>query len=276
MIAPIQETDAINKMQQKVHTLFADIIDVQYPKSACSACDLRDLWCLPIGLKREEFHQLDTIINRRKRVKRGEHLYRVGDVFRSLYALRTGFFKTLFISENGQEHVTGFHMTGELLGLDAICSDNHNCNAIALEDSEICEIPFAALENLCREIPALQKQFNKIMSSEISRDQGLMVLLSSMNADERLAAFLLNLSRRFGARGYSPNQFQLRMTRGEIGSYLGLKLETISRTLSKFQEDRLISVRNKHLTLNDLTRLKRIAERTHTALRPDPLQIKSR
>ncbi|MFH1495254.1 MAG: fumarate/nitrate reduction transcriptional regulator Fnr [Pseudomonadota bacterium] len=248
-------------MQQKVHKLFADIIDVRYPKSACSACDLRDLWCLPIGLKGLEFQQMDSIINRRKRVKRGEYLYRSGDSFRSLYAMRTGFFKTVLNSENGQEHVTGFHMTGELLGLDAICNDSHSCNAIALEDSEICEIPYSALESLCREIPALQHQFHKIMSREISRDHILMVLLSNMHADERLAAFLVNLSQRFEARGYSPVEFHLRMTRGEIGSYLGLKLETVSRTLSKFQDESLITVQNKQLVLNDLARLRQIAGR---------------
>jgi CRP/FNR family transcriptional regulator len=248
-------------MQQKVHKLFADIIDVRYPKPACSACDLRDLWCLPIGLKGLEFQQMDSIINRRKRVKRGEYLYRSGDSFRSLYAMRTGFFKTVLNSENGQEHVTGFHMTGELLGLDAICNDSHSCNAIALEDSEICEIPYSALESLCREIPALQHQFHKIMSREISRDHILMVLLSNMHADERLAAFLVNLSQRFEARGYSPVEFHLRMTRGEIGSYLGLKLETVSRTLSKFQDESLITVQNKQLVLNDLVRLKQIAGR---------------
>ncbi|MBU0594203.1 MAG: fumarate/nitrate reduction transcriptional regulator Fnr [Gammaproteobacteria bacterium] len=248
-------------MQQKVHKLFADIIDVRYPKPACSACDLRDLWCLPIGLKGLEFQQMDSIINRRKRVKRGEYLYRSGDSFRSLYAMRTGFFKTVLNSENGQEHVTGFHMTGELLGLDAICNDSHSCNAIALEDSEICEIPYSALESLCREIPALQHQFHKIMSREISRDHILMVLLSNMHADERLAAFLVNLSQRFEARGYSPVEFHLRMTRGEIGSYLGLKLETVSRTLSKFQDESLITVQNKQLVLNDLARLRQIAGR---------------
>lgn len=240
--------------------MFAEIIDVRYPRTACSACDLRDLWCLPIGLKGEEFYQLDSIINRRKKIRRGEHLYRAGESFRSLYALRTGFFKTIFLSESGREHVTGFHMTGELLGLDAISNDNHCCNAVALEDSEICEIPFHALEHLCREIPALQRQFHKIMSREISRDQTLIVLLSSMNADERLATFLLNLSQRFGARGYSPTQFHLRMTRGEIGSYLGLKLETVSRTLSKFQDDALISVQHKQLVLHDLARLKQLVE----------------
>ncbi len=262
MIGPIQKTDAIKNMQQKVHKLLADIVDVRYPKPACSACDLRDLWCLPTGLKGQQSTQLDNIINRRKRVKRGEHLYRSGDAFRSLYALRTGFFKTVLSSENGQDLVTGFHMNGELMGLDAICDDSHCCNAIALEDSEICEIPYAALETLCREIPTLQRQFHKIMSREIARDHNLMALLSSMNADERIAAFLINLSQRFEARGYSPVQFQLRMTRGEIGSYLGLKLETVSRTLSKFQDEGVISVQNRLLVLNDLPRLKQTVERT--------------
>lgn len=252
-------------MQQKVHKLFANIVDVRYPKPACSACDLRDLWCLPNGLKGQQSKQLNGIINRRKRIKRGEYLYRSGEAFRSLYALRTGFFKTVLSSENGQDLVTGFHMTGELLGLDAICNDSHCCNAVALEDSEICEIPYSALECLCREIPALQHQFHKIMSREIARDHNLMALLSSMNADERISAFLINLSQRFEVRGYSPVQFHLRMTRGEIGSYLGLKLETVSRTLSKFQDEGIIGVQNKLLILNDLPRLKQIVERNHSS-----------
>ncbi len=249
-------------MQQKVHQLFAEIVDARYPKSGCAACDLRDLWCLPKGLNGDEFLQVDRIINRRKRVKRNEYLYRAGDPFRAVYAMRTGFFKTFITSARGQEHVSGFHMTGELLGMDAICEDKHSCNAIALEDSELCEIPFTELEMLGRKIPSLQHHFHKIMSREIFRNQSLVMLLSSMSADERLAAFLLNLSHRLGARGYSQTQFQLRMTRGDIGNYLGLKLETISRTLSKFQEEGLISVQNKHLVLNDLARLKQIAEHT--------------
>ncbi|MBZ0106467.1 MAG: fumarate/nitrate reduction transcriptional regulator Fnr [Sulfuricella denitrificans] len=256
-------------MQQKAHKLFATIVDARFPKPACSACDLRDLWCLPSGLKGQQSKQLDNIINRRKRIKRGEYLYRSGDPFRSLFALRTGFFKTLLSSESGQEHVTGFYMTGELLGLDAICDDIHSCNAIALEDSEICEIPYTALEGLCREIPELQHQFHKIMSREIARDHNLMALLSSMNADERIAVFLINLSQRFEVRGYSPVEFQLRMTRGEIGSYLGLKLETVSRTLSKLQDEGIIGVQHKHLTLNDLPRLKQIVGRARAPLCKD-------
>lgn len=249
-------------MQQKAHQLFAEIVDARYPRSACSSCDLRDLWCLPKGLEGEEFQQVDRIINRRKRIKRNEYLYRAGEPFHAVYAIRTGFFKTFITSSRGQEHVSGFHMTGELLGMGAICDDKHSCSAIAQEDSELCEIPFTELEMLGRKIPSLQHHFHKIMSREISRNQSLVILLSSMSAEERLAAFLLNLSQRMGARGYSQTQFQLRMTRGDIGNYLGLKLETISRMLSKFQEEGLISVQNKNLVLNDLTRLKQITERT--------------
>ncbi|MDP2829844.1 MAG: tRNA epoxyqueuosine(34) reductase QueG [Sulfuricellaceae bacterium] len=257
-------------MPQNVHKLLTDILDVRYPKTACSTCDLRDLWCLPIGLKGDDFHQLDTVINRRTKVKRGEHLFKTGDPFKSLYALRTGFFKTMFLTENGNEHITGFHMTGELLGLDAICTDSHSCNATALEDSELCEIPYEALGDLCREIPSLQHQFHKIMSREIHRDHSLMALLSSMNAEERVAAFLINLSQRLAARGYSPSQFQLRMTRSEIGNYLGLKLETVSRTLSRFQDDGLISVQSKHLVLNDLNKLRSVADQRHPRIIPPP------
>jgi CRP/FNR family transcriptional regulator len=262
-------------MQQKVHQLFAEIVDARYPRSGCAACDLRDLWCLPKGLNGDEFLQVDRIINRRKRIKRNEYLYHAGNPFHAVYALRTGFFKTLISSASGMEHVSGFHMAGELLGMDAICDDRHSCNAIALEDSELCEIPFSELEMLGRKIPALQHHFHKIMSREIFRNQLLVVLLSGMNADERLAAFLVNLSQRYGARGYSATQFRLRMTRSDIGSYLGLKLETVSRTLSKFQESGLISVHNKQLVLNDLERLKQIAERAQQALRPDPQKFEA-
>jgi CRP/FNR family transcriptional regulator len=172
-----------------------------------------------------------------------------------LYAIRTGFFKTQVLHEDGREQVTGFQMAGEIIGLDAISTDVHTCDAVALEDSEVCELPFNQLEELSRQLPSLQRHLHKIMSREIVRDQGIMLLLGSMRAEERLAAFLLNLSQRFAARGYSASSFRLRMTRQEIGSYLGLKLETVSRTLSYFQETRLIDVHNKSIELLDMSRL---------------------
>jgi CRP/FNR family transcriptional regulator len=149
-------------------------------------------------------------------------------------------------------------MMGEVMGLDAISSDRHPCSAVALEDSETCEVPFSELETLSREMPSLQRHLHKMMSREIVRDQGIMLLLGSMKAEERLAAFLVNLSQRFQARGYSPSAFNLRMTREEIGSYLGLKLETVSRIFSKFQEERLIRVNNKAIQILDPAGLKAI------------------
>ena len=234
-------------------------------KQVCSSCSLREL-CLPIGLEASDMDRLDRLVTRRKHVQRGEHVYRVGAPFQFLFAIRTGFFKTYELQEDGQEHITGFHMAGEIIGMDAISSDHNTCNAVALEDSEMCEIPFPQLEGLCREIPALQHQFHKMMSREIIRDHGIMMLLGGMRAEERLAAFLLNLSQRYAARGYSATEFHLRMTRAEIGHYLGMKLETVSRTLTKFQEQGLISVSNKHIELQDLVRLRQIMNREDCAL----------
>jgi CRP/FNR family transcriptional regulator len=213
-------------------------------KTACSNCNLREL-CLPFGLRSDELNALTTWFRARRRIKRGEHLYRAGDTFDAIYAIRSGFFKTDVLLEDGRDQVTGFQMAGELLGLDGISTEHHTCNAIALEDSEICAIPSQRLESLSREIHTLQHHFHKVMSREIVRDHGVMMLLGTMRAEERLAAFLLNLSQRFTARGFSHAEFYLRMTREEIGSYLGLKLETVSRAFSRFQEEGHIAVQQK-------------------------------
>jgi CRP/FNR family transcriptional regulator len=224
-------------------------------KTACSNCNLREL-CLPLGLDEAEIARLDELVSNRRRIKRGEHLYRAGQAFDAIYAIRSGFFKTDVIIEDGREQVTGFQMAGELLGLDGISNEQHSCNALALEDSEVCAIPFLSLEGLSREIQTLQRHFHKVMSREIVRDHGVMMLLGTMRAEERLAAFLLNLSQRFTARGFSPAEFYLRMTREEIGSYLGLKLETVSRAFSRFQDEGLISVQQKHIRILDIPGLK--------------------
>src|SRR5487761_1994216 len=223
-------------------------------KAACSQCNLREL-CLPYGLSEPEIEQIDAMVGGRRRVKRQQHLYRAGETFEAIYAIRSGFFKTDVLLEDGRNQVTGFQMAGEILGMDGISTEAHTCNAVALEDSEICVIPFAQLEHLSREIQALQHHFHKVMSREIVRDHGVMMLLGTMRAEERLAAFLLNLSQRFTLRGYSPTSFYLRMTRQEIGSYLGLKLETVSRTFSHFQENGLLNVRVREVEIMDLLRL---------------------
>ena len=226
-------------------------------KVACSQCSLREL-CLSEGLSKEELALLDSLVGTRRKLRRGQHLYRAGDAFEALYAVRTGFFKTDVLLEDGRDQVTGFQMTGELLGMDGISSESHSCNAVALEDSEVCLIPFAQLEHLSREVKALQHNFNKVMSRELVRDQGLMMLLGTMRAEERLAAFLLNMSQRFTLRGYSPAEFHLRMTREEIGSYLGLKLETVSRAFSRFQEEGFIAVQQKHIRILNIEGLRKL------------------
>ena len=224
-------------------------------QTLCRTCGLRQL-CLPAGLGPQEMDRLDKIVHRKRPLKRGAYLYRAGGALQSLFAVRTGFLKSSVLHDDGREQVAGFHMTGELLGMDAIGTGKHICDSIALEDSEVCEIPFADFEHLSGEIPTLQQHFHRIMSREIARDYGVMLLLGSMRAEERLAAFLLNLSQRFAVRGYSPTSFNLRMTREEIGSYLGLKLETISRAFSHFQSEGLVSVQNKSIEIRNLERLR--------------------
>jgi CRP/FNR family transcriptional regulator, anaerobic regulatory protein len=226
-------------------------------KVACSNCNLREL-CLPIGLSEGEMEQLDTIVTARRKLKRGDFLFRSGDKFSSLYAIRTGFFKTCVASEDGRYQVTGFQMAGEVMGLDGIVNNVHTCDAVAIEDAEVCTMPFDQIEVLSREINALQRHVHKIMSREIVRENGVMLLLGSMRAEERLAAFLLNLVQRLHARGFSKNELVLRMTREEIGSYLGLKLETVSRTFSKFSEEGTIEVNQRHVRIVQTDTLKNL------------------
>ncbi|OIQ68028.1 transcriptional activator protein Anr [mine drainage metagenome] len=226
-------------------------------KIACSNCNMREL-CMPIGLSHEELDQVDALIGARRKIKRGETLFHNGEKFVNLYAIRTGFFKTCITSEDGRDQVTGFQMAGEVIGLDGIVNDFHTCDAVALEDTEICALPFVELETLTREFKSLQRHLHKIMSREIVRENGVMLLLGSMRAEERLAAFLLNLAQRLHSRGFSQSELILRMTREEIGSYLGLKLETISRTFSRFVEDGIVEVKQRHIHILDIGALQAI------------------
>jgi CRP/FNR family transcriptional regulator len=218
----------------------------------CSSCNLKEL-CLPCGIANPDSAAFDDMVYTRRKVKRGQHLYRTGSAFDSLYAVRSGFFKSSLVLEDGRDQVTGFNMAGEILGMDGIGTDEHAADVSALEDSEVCVIPYARLAD-----PGLQRQLHKVMSRELVRDQGVMMLLGTMRAEERLAAFLLNLSQRFLARGFSSSEFHLRMTRDEIGSYLGLSLETVSRLFSRFQDEGLISVQQKHIRIHDIPGLKAV------------------
>lgn len=213
---------------------------------------------MPLGLNESEMERVDEVVATRRKVARGDNLFRNGDKFNALYAIRTGFFKTRISAEDGRDQVTGFQMAGEIIGLDGIVSDHHTCDAVALEDAEVCVMPFDRIEELSREITSLQRHVHKIMSREIVRENGVMLLLGSMRAEERLAAFLLNLVQRLHARGFSQSELVLRMTREEIGSYLGLKLETVSRTFSKFAEDGIVEVKQRHVRILNSEGLKLI------------------
>lgn len=233
-------------------------LNVSALRASCSACSMHQL-CLPMGLGESDMQRLDQIIGRRRKVPKDTLLYRMDDSFTNLYAIRLGHFKTYQVTPGGEQQITGFQMAGELLGMDAISTDRHHCDAMALEDSEVCEIPFARLEELFGTIPTLLHHFHRMMSREITREQNAMLLLGNMRAEQRFAAFLVNLASRYSARGYSSTSFQLRMSREEIGNYLGLTIESISRLLSRLKKQGLIRVANREIELLEPERLRAIA-----------------
>ncbi len=224
-------------------------------KTQCSSCHLRDL-CLPCGMSGSDMDRLDTLKFARRKVKAGQTLYREGDRFQFIYAVRAGTLKSSLMLQDGREQVSGFYIAGELVGLDGVAQGAHASATMALEDSEICAIPFAHLSDLAAGASSMQHVITRLMSREITREHSLMMLLGSMNAEERLAAFLLNLSQRYAARGYSDREFHLRMSRAEIGSYLGMKLETVSRTFSAFQQLGILEVDKRHVRIVDMEALK--------------------
>jgi len=232
---------------------------------ACSSCNLREL-CMPAGLSAADMARIDQLITTRRKVKRKTALFRTGAPFHALYAIRTGVFKTCVTAEDGRDQVTGFHMAGEIVGLDGIVQDQHTCDAVALEDSEVCVLPFDRIGELSREVGALQHHLHRVMSREIVREHGVMLLLGTMRAEERVAAFLLNLVQRLQARGFSPSELVLRMTRQEIGSYLGLKLETVSRTFSRFAQEGVLEVQHRFVRIADVERLRAVLAQPGSAL----------
>ncbi|MCG5517034.1 MULTISPECIES: fumarate/nitrate reduction transcriptional regulator Fnr [Ectothiorhodospira] len=234
------------------------ILDLGSLKQACKSCSLHDL-CLPLGVGDEELQMLERIINRRRPLQRKDHLYRPGDRLHSIYAVRSGTVKTYTLTDDGQEQITGFHLPGELLGLDAISDGVHPCAARALETTSICEIPFDRLEELSVRIPGLQHQLFRIMSREIQTDEQFMMLLGKKASDARLAAFLLSLSTRLGMRGFSRTEFNLTMSRNDIANYLGLAVETVSRLFTRFQNAGLIEVHRKLITIYNLDGLQVVA-----------------
>jgi CRP/FNR family transcriptional regulator len=236
----------------------AKVISIRDLQARCSRCDIREL-CLPVGLDAVALRQLDQVVTTRRRVKRGEALFRAGDPFGSLFAVRVGTFKMAVAAPDGGEQITGYQMSGDLLGLDGISSGSHQCNAIALEDSEACVMPFDRLAEVARVVSALQLSLHRFLSREIGRDHQLMLALGRLGAEERFAAFLVNLGERHRARGFASSEFVLRMTRAEIGNYLGLTLETVSRLFSRLQRQGLLQVDGRVVRGLDLEGLRKRA-----------------
>lgn len=232
-----------------------NVISLDKIKVACRDCSLSTL-CLPMGLRPDDVDRLDAIVKRNRPLQRGDHLFRAGDTFRNLYVVKTGAVKTFTQTNDGDEHVVGFHLPGEVLGLDAIQDGQHGCSARALETTAICELPFERLEDLSANIPSLQHQMFRLLSKEIGQEADMMALLGRSTAEERVASFLLSLSERFRRRGFSPTDFFLSMSRQEIGSYLGLALETVSRLFTRFQDEKILKVERKHVQILDIDGLR--------------------
>ena len=217
---------------------------------SCTNCSISQL-CLPYSLNGDEMDRLDDIIERKKPLHKGDYLFESGQKLKSIFAVRSGSFKSFTLSEQGEEQITGFHLAGDLVGFDGIHAQAHRSYSQALETSMVCEIPFDTLDELAGKLPKLRQQILRLMSSEINYDQEMLLLLNKKTAEQRLASFIFNLSQRFNERGFSAREFRLTMTRGEIGNYLGLTVETISRLLSRFQKANIIKVDGKFITIED-------------------------
>lgn len=233
----------------------------------CSTCALGQ-FCLPVGLSAEDVTRLDALAREKVRVRKGETLYQQDERLGAVYAVRLGTFKTQSALHDGRVQVTSFILPGEILGLDGIGEMKFPATAIALEDSEVCLIRFAELEALARQLPSLQAQFHRIMSREMINDRRHFLALGSMRAEERLADFLLDLSSRLALRGYSASEFHLRMSREDIGSFLGMQIETVSRLFSRFVDSGLLQVKARHVKIIDQDALRELAGREPEALAP--------
>lgn len=218
---------------------------------SCAECRLNKI-CLPIALNSEELDRLDDVIQRDRPQEKGDYLYHMGDSFKTLYAVRSGSFKTYMVSECGVEQITGFYLPGDVMGIDGVAQGRYTNHAVALEHSAVCRVPYSQLESLSHVMPTLQRNIFRIMGCEITREQKMMTLLGSCTAEQKVASFLLSLSRRKAERGLSPTNIHLTMSRGDIANYLGLTIETVSRLFNRFKKRNILSIDNKSIVINDL------------------------
>ena len=227
-------------------------------KVSCSSCSLSEL-CLPRGLNPDELDELDHAIEHKHQCDRDDYLYRAGEPLKAIYAIRSGSFKATALTSEGAEQVVGFYLPGELLGLDAFADQEHTCNVIALESSSVCELPFPEFELLCGRLSGLRRQLMHLVGREISTGHHSLLALGQMSAEERLATFLMSLSKRFAARGFSATEFNLSMPRHDLANYLGIAVETVSRLFTRLQDDGLISVNRRFVSILDVEKLSQLA-----------------
>ena len=232
-------------------------IDIDHFKVRCKDCSLREL-CFTHGMNEEDLNSMDAVVEQTRPLHKSDYLYRDGDKATAIYAVRSGCVKTVTESANGDEQIVGFHLAGELLGLDGFSEGIHTCNALALETSSVCELPLDQLEELCRMMPGLQKQMRRIMGKEVTAEHKQLLLLGKMSSEERLASFILSLSARMQERNWKVDEFNLSMPRQDIANYLGMAVETVSRLFASFQHDEIIAVDRRHITIRDMARLKSI------------------
>lgn len=244
-------------------------IDLDSVRSGCAQCSLQGL-CLPAGIGAEDLRLLDSIVQRRRSIGRGERLFRIGDALNALYVARTGGFKTVTLAENGEEQIMGFHLPGELIGLDALGSSKHRCEGIALTTANVCEVPYTELSRIAAQVPGLQKQLLRVIGQSVDRDQDHAGLLARRHAGERIAVFLHGLAERYRNTGQSDLHFDLPMSREEIANFLGLAFETVSRGFTRLRDDGVIAVTGRRIEILQAALLRGLAhggEASRSALR---------
>ena len=241
--------------------LYARTANGTHAETRCSVCPLKDQ-CLPAGMSHADAQRLDGLKFARRKVREGEVLYTSGQDFTFVYAVRTGTVKSVLLTHDGREQVSGFAFSGDVLGLDGVATGHHGSTAIALEDTEVCAIPYSQLAHLAAAHAGMYLSLTRLLGGEIVRDHQLALLLGSLTAEERVCAFLTNVSDRMKARGWSAVEFHLRMSRADIGSFLGLTIETVSRAFSALKRQRLIEVDKKHVRILDIAQLRTLSAQT--------------
>lgn len=235
------------------------VINFTPAKSSCAVCGISEL-CLPHGISKTQWKLLDDLVQQEYTINKGEYLFYAGQSLKSMFAVHSGSIKTFILSNEGDEQILGFQMPGDILGFDALGHDVYSCSAVALETSSVCVLPVKPLQELCAKVPALGEHVMALMSNEIGNQQEMMLTLAKKSAEARIAALLMSISNRFYARGFSANHFHLSMSRHDIGNYLGLAVETVSRLLTHLHEVGIIMVDRRYIKILDMPRLRKLAQ----------------